>query len=107
MSCRERILAVFEGRIPDRVPIMELSMGSKIITNHYGGKLALGLSINKLNWIERIPGWRWGAKFLLSSPKTYKTGIKTMINLYQKMELDAIPAPICLFPLKNIKTSFQ
>lgn len=30
MSSRERVFAVLEGRIPDRVPIMELSVDPKV-----------------------------------------------------------------------------
>jgi len=102
MDCKDRIMAVFNHEIPDRVPIMELDMNSKIIAQHYGDDYGSVVEIAKLKWMEKIPGWRYIMKGTMANPKTYINMVLKAIKLYRKMGLDAVCAPICLFPVKNL-----
>ncbi len=107
MDSRERILAVLNGEIPDRVPYLETDMASHVIGEHYGVEYKEYKSITKIKWLEKIPGWRLLAKQLVASNKTY---VKLMVNeveKYRKLRMDAITVPICLFPNKNWDTRKQ
>jgi len=62
MDSRERILTVLDGKIPDRVPYVEVGIGCPTIEEHYGVVKKKTASITSLKWLEKIPGWRLLAK---------------------------------------------
>jgi uroporphyrinogen-III decarboxylase len=101
VNSRERILAVLNGEIPDRVPYAEIGgMMSKIIAKHYGSDY--GAKLTSLAWIGKIPGWRGFYKNLITSQKTLVSVLTSSIDLYKKLGMDAVPVPVCLFPIPNL-----
>ena len=104
---RERILAVLNGEIPDRVPYFETDMSAKIIGRHYGVEYKPYKSITTLKWLEKIPGWRLLGKMLLASEKTYVKLLVNEVAKYRKMKIDGMTMPVCLFPNKNWDTRKQ
>jgi len=102
MDAKDRIMAVFNHEIPDRVPIMELDMNSKIIAQYYGDDYGSPVEMAKLEFLGKIPGWRYIMKSTMANPKTYINIVLKAIKLFRKMGLDAVCAPICLFPTKNL-----
>jgi len=85
MDAKERIMAVFNHELPDRVPIMELSMDSKIIAQHYGGDYGSVVEMGKLKWLQKLPGWRYIMKGTMSNPKTYIKMVVDNVKLYRKI----------------------
>ena len=81
MDSRERVLAVLNGEIPDRVPYLELDMASHEIGRHYGVEYKPYKSITTLKWLERIPGWRLLAKRFTASDDVY---VKILVNEVEK-----------------------
>jgi uroporphyrinogen decarboxylase len=105
MDSRERILAVLNGEIPDKVPVLETSVDNLIITKHYGTKIPLGLEIQKIKWIEKVfPFWRSIEASGLKKPTGYIRGAKAAVDMAVKMGFDAAVIPISMFPILNTHT---
>jgi uroporphyrinogen decarboxylase len=107
MDSRERILAVLDGEIPDRVPYVEVGIGNPIIEQHYGVERTKLKSITTIKWLEKVPGWRLLAKRFVASDKTYVSAMVKEVEKYRKMQVDVLTVPICLFPNKNWATRKQ
>lgn len=107
MDSRERILAVLNGEIPDRVPYIEVGIGNPLIEAHYGLERPKLKPISTIKWLEKVPGWRLIVKKFVASDKSYVTLMVKEVEKYQKMNVDALIVPICLFPNKNWATRKQ
>ncbi|MHA1611105.1 MAG: uroporphyrinogen decarboxylase family protein [Promethearchaeota archaeon] len=103
MDSRDRIMAVLNGEIPDRVPYLELDMASHEIGRYYGVEYKKYKSITKLKWMERLPGWRKLVKKLTASDDVYVKLLFNEVEKYRKLKMDALPMPISFLPIKNRK----
>ncbi len=104
MDSRDRMMAVLNGEIPDRVPYMELDMASHEIGRHYGVEYPEYKSITRLKKLERIPGWRLLIKSKIGNDDYYVKLLVGEVEKYRRLKMDAISVPIAFLPIKNWDT---
>jgi hypothetical protein len=103
MNAKERILKTLNHEEPDRIPSFEGSIDNLKIYEYYGekyayqgiGKLFRSISLNS-EVINKA----------LRSKVSIKKGIENTSNLYRKVGIDLMGAPLSMFPVKYFKSGY-